>query len=335
LAGVCRFSERIKKLKRTVKPMKTQRGTRANRASQPGFTLIELLVVIAIIAILAALLLPALTKAKQKAQSISCMNNTKQITLAWIMYANDGNDVLAPNDFDWKTTYYNLSPTASGNTLTRPTSKNWVVGSMIENLDTIDFPNFKNMGWSELTCADTVISPYQPNRNCYHCPADNYQDQYVDGDLHCRSYSMNSAVGTTMTSFYKNGSPAVGAPVGGGWLPGAAYNGNQTTWLTYPKMSSFTRPGPANTWIIMDENPITINDGSFAVSAVANPGQTYLIDYPTGLHGGAGGLSFADGHSTVHKWKDTRTYTPDANTEHGNGGGGTTVESHEARGDLC
>ncbi len=60
---------------------------------------------------------------------------------------------------------------------------------------------------------------------------------------------------------------------------------------------------------------------------------TYLIDYPTGLHGGAGGLAFADGHAIVHKWQDKRTYTP-ASSLHGNGGGGSTQCSHPAIADC-
>jgi hypothetical protein len=197
--------------------------------------------------------------------------------------------------------------------------KNWVCGTMEQPLDAIML--------EELTDPiGTALSHYVPNPAVYHCPADNYVDPNSH-QIHVRSISMNSAVGSTWSAFYASGSPALGAPVDGGWLDGSGYDSSQTTWLTYGKLSSFTRPGPANTWVIMDENPYSINDGSLAVSAAAAPGATYLIDWPAGNHDRAAGMSFADGHSIIHQWKDPRTYTPQGLVAPGRGGQGSTVQS--------
>ena len=158
-----------------------------------GFTLIELLVVIAIIAILAAMLLPALTKAKQKAQSIACMNNNKQMMLGWRMYADDNNDLLAPNDSPYTTAYSGQTPAAQAH------MKCWVVGTMAKGVDAGDRPYTLGQV-SELLDPNSVLSPYLPNRAIYHCPADNYIDPYAGHSVHVRSISMNSAVGTIFGS---------------------------------------------------------------------------------------------------------------------------------------
>jgi prepilin-type N-terminal cleavage/methylation domain-containing protein/prepilin-type processing-associated H-X9-DG protein len=155
-----------------TQPVKTMKLYALKREVVPGFTLIELLVVIAIIAILAAMLLPALSKAKSKAEGIVCLNNLKQVQLAWFMYAHDNNERLAENP---------------GATIT---PKSWVTGIMKWDLPPSGV-------WTDntntLRLTECEIGPYvAKNTGIFRCPADKVPGQ---AGPRVRSISMNSAVG--------------------------------------------------------------------------------------------------------------------------------------------
>ncbi len=145
------------------------RSSRADqRSSRPAFTLIELLVVIAIIAILAAMLLPALTKARQKAQGISCLNNEKQLALAWLMYPQDNNDRLVYNK-----------------TIAGTDTNNWVADVMSYASD----QQVTNL----ILLQQGLLAPYTAkNTGIYHCPADFSRCPLGP---RVRSISMNAFVG--------------------------------------------------------------------------------------------------------------------------------------------
>ena len=87
--------------------------------------------------------------------------------------------------------------------------------------------------------------------------------------------------------------------------------GNRYFWK-YLKLSDLVDPGPAMTWVLIDEHPDSINDGFFVVDmrGYPNPAQAMLPDFPASYHNKAGGLSFADGHAEIHRWHDPRTMPP-------------------------
>ena len=273
-------------------PVRNQNPT---KKGVPAFTLIEMLVVIAIIAILAAMLLTVLSRGKQRAQGIICLNGGKQIMLAMTLYGGDNNDFFPPNPDD-------------GNSVP---GYNWCSGdASIGGPDEFNPDVLKDPKLSLLT------SYLAGNTSLFHCPGDKRTGLYQGSNPAligqavpaARTFSMNQAVGTIDPGFDAGGpGPAginshSGVPnlsVNGSWLNNQHDHRRNSPWFTYGKFTSMSRPGPSSTWVLLDEDPAHINDAAFAFG-MQSP---QWFDVPGTYHNSGCGFAFADAHSEAHTWR--------------------------------
>jgi len=243
-----------------------------------AFTLLELLVVTGIIAILASLTLAALSRGKQKAQGVICLNNLKQLHLAWQMYTENNEGRLPPNG----------DGPSAGRNVDIPA---WVAGWLVLTTSSADNTDTDLLIGSAYTATGSLGHQFVGNPRVYRCPSDKSNDPGGRGSR-VRSISMNGFINPGSTN---------------GGIGTLSLNMDRNAdFVKFKRMDDFSLLAPADAFVFLDEREDKINDGWFRVNMTPNT----FADWPASYHNHAGGFSFADGHAEIHKWRDGRSSPP-------------------------
>jgi prepilin-type processing-associated H-X9-DG protein len=283
------------------------RSGRADAQNRDAFTLVELVVVLVTMVLLAAMVLPALASTKPNSKLFQCMNNLKQLAVAWTMYADDNSDQLV-----------NLSTYVSGGALTAtPNGIPWRTdianGELNVTLPTGVIANtaaaqkyLTQMGFKQPR--PNIAGPlyaYAPNLDVIHCPAD-FRANLAFG----AGYSWDSYAGAT----FLNGE-------------------NRIDTRNLNKRMVITRPSAKFIWVEAADSRGE-NVGSWVMNnfgtAAANFSNALFADSPAAFHTAAANFNFCDGHVENHKWLNATTVAFANDMTTGKASGGATQTAANA-----
>lgn len=253
-------------------------------AKRCAFSLVELLVVIAVIAILAGLLLPALSRARSKALSVACRSNLRQLSLGWMLYAEDNRGRLTEN------------PGGVYFTGIDPKRANWVDGYIMYETGVQDA--FSRSLLPESTNSQLLMKP-GPGRlgysylspGAFRCPGDR-SFVVLNGAKYprVRSYSMNYVMGS-------------------GWYSRWPRDGADPMQYDYLTTDHLAEHSPADLFVFGEEHDDHVDDGRFRVSDWSYPVGGWA-EFPSWRHTRSANFSFADGHVDNHRWVNPATLVP-------------------------
>ncbi len=238
------------------------------RGPTRAFTLIELMICLSVVFVLTFLALPVMgAHGARKTRTIVCMDNLRRLSLAWVQFANDNLEVL-PHNF--------MGDPAAGKV-------GWASGW----LDWEASGNNTNVAFV-IDARYAQLAPYvRGDSSLYRCPEDNYvsaAQRRKGWKARIRSYSADMVIGMASAD-----------------LPTIA----RTALVSVTNMSGFIKPGPAASWVFIEEHPDSINDSSFFVP---DPAFGYgWIEVPASHHSSAANVTFGDGHVEPHFWESSNT----------------------------